>query len=61
LAQLVGGPDGVDQEALTELVSAAFAIHQDVLTGLLAIVPEQAQEAIREAINASNFFQGTIL
>lgn len=54
LAQLVGGPGGADQEALLELVNSALSIHQTVLTGLLDVVPEQALEAIQNALERSN-------
>lgn len=54
IAQLVGGADGADQEALELLVETAQGVHKDVLTNLLDKVPEQAQESIQKAIDASH-------
>jgi len=54
IAQLVGDSDGADQEALTSLLEAAQGVHKDVLTSLLDTVPEQAQESIQKALDASH-------
>lgn len=54
IAQLVGSADGADKEALALLVETARGVHKDVLTNLLAKVPEQAKESIQKALDASN-------
>ena len=54
IAQLIGSSGGADQEALESLLEAAQGVHQGVLTSLLDKVPEQAQESIQNAIDASN-------
>jgi hypothetical protein len=54
IAQLIGSSEGADQEALTSLLETAQGVHQDVLTSLLDEVPEQAQESIQNAIDASH-------
>jgi uncharacterized protein DUF5667 len=53
IAQLIGNSGGADQEALATLLETSQGVHQDVLTSLLDKVPEQAQEAIQNAIDAS--------
>jgi hypothetical protein len=58
LAELVAGPDGVDEIAKTELINAALTVHSDVLLRVLERVPEQAQEAIQKAIDKNNKFPG---
>jgi Domain of unknown function (DUF5667) len=54
IAQTIGSADGADQEALALLVETAQGVHKDVLTNLLDKVPEQAQESIQKALNASH-------
>lgn len=54
IAQLVGSAGGADQEALELLVETAQGVHQDILTNLLDKVPEQAQESIQKALDASH-------
>jgi hypothetical protein len=54
IAQLIGSSDGADQEALATLLETAQGVHQAVLTSLLDKVPEQAQEAIQNVIDASH-------
>ena len=58
IAQLVGSADGADQEALALLVETARGVHTDILTSLLGTVPEQAQESIQQAIDASRAPEG---
>lgn len=53
-AQLIGSADGADQEALLALLEAARGVHQDVLTQLLATVPDQAKDGIQKALDASD-------
>ena len=53
-AQLIGGADGADQEALLALIAAAQGVHQDVLTQLLETVPDQAKDGIQKALDASS-------
>jgi Domain of unknown function (DUF5667) len=54
IAQTIGSADGADQEALALLVETAQGVHKDVLTNLLDKVPEQAQQSIQNAIEASH-------
>jgi Domain of unknown function (DUF5667) len=54
VAQLIGSADGADQEALALLLETTRGVHEDVLTNLLETVPEQAQESIQRAIDASH-------
>lgn len=53
LAQLLAGPEGFDQDGLTDMVNKAHDVHINVLSGLLDTVPEQAQDAIQQAIDHS--------
>jgi len=53
LGQLIASAEGVDQDALTEMLNAALEIHQDILAIVLEIVPEEAKEAIEKAIEVS--------
>ncbi|HLO14672.1 MAG TPA: DUF5667 domain-containing protein [Anaerolineales bacterium] len=53
-AQLVGSENGADQEALAALLETAHAVHQNVLTNLLDKVPDQAKDAIQNALDASS-------
>jgi hypothetical protein len=54
IAQTIGSADGADQEALALLVETAQGVHESVLTNLLDKVPEQAQQSIQKAIEASH-------
>jgi len=53
IAQLIGSAEGADKVALTSLYETALSVHEDVLTKLLATAPQQAQEAIQKALDAS--------
>jgi hypothetical protein len=53
LAQLLQGSEGLDRDALTTLINSATSKHQEVLTELLAKVPEPAQVGIQKALEAS--------
>ncbi|MFQ5873641.1 MAG: DUF5667 domain-containing protein [Dehalococcoidia bacterium] len=52
-AQLVAAARGPDSETLAGLLDAALSVHETQLGSLLATVPEQAQEAVQGAIDAS--------
>jgi hypothetical protein len=54
LAGLEGNPEAVDPSILAELLKTARTTHVDVLNELLARVPEQAQTAIKHAIEVSS-------
>jgi hypothetical protein len=53
-AQLVGNANGINQGALILTLQNAQAIHTQVLTNLLATVPDQAKEAIQKSLNGSS-------
>jgi hypothetical protein len=53
LAQLLASSEGLDRERLSAMIDETLAIHQAILTALLERVPEQAHEAIANAINVS--------
>lgn len=58
LAELVGGQDGFDEQAHTELVNAALNVHLEVLNKVLEKAPEQAQEAIQKVIDKNEKIPG---
>ncbi len=60
LAELVAGQDGFDEQAHIELVNAALSQHNEVLQRVLEKVPEQAKEAIQNAIEKQDKVRGNL-